>query len=153
MGCFEGILQDVIVLEDFTCLSVCPSWSNSTVQHEWLEKFHFHQLPALLKHITVQILELFFFFWYRVYCTSLTSLLSLFVSLSLSSRSLARPHPNRQLRSPLWSLHSLRYQTFFFKHPFRLLLPQCLSLDKPKHLSTPRVQLLSHWPRYYLKYV
>ncbi len=31
--------------------------------------------------------------------------------LSLSSRSLARPQPSRQLRPPRWSQHSLRYQT------------------------------------------
>lgn len=32
--------------------------------------------------------------------------------LSVSSRSRARPHPNRRLRPPLPSLHSLRYHTF-----------------------------------------
>lgn len=137
-------------------LSVCLSILVQTYSSAWaVGEVSFPSVTSASEtHYSADlgIIQLFFFY---IYLLHIFNFLTVFVcfSLSLSSRSLARPHPNRQLRSPLWSLHSLRYQTFFFKYPFRPLLPQWLSLDKPKHLSTPHVQFLSHWPRYYLKYV
>lgn len=45
-------------------------------------------------------------------CTSVIFFPPSFSLFSVSSRRLARPHPNRRLRSPPPRLHSLRYQTF-----------------------------------------
>lgn len=52
--------------------------------------------------------------------------MSLPLCLSLSSRSLARPHPNQPLRSPPWSLHSTRYKNIPLQFPLTSSLPAAL---------------------------